>query len=327
MTQSLSIRLLIGLVLGTSLGFAHDASAESRATATEATPSELARQAEQDGEGDDEAAPAPRLHPAHSARAVSPAKRGKRGANAASKSKQPVAAEGSKQPSPEYCRLRDDWHAPIQPEPILDEHGRPPLVLAPVNEQGQVTIYPQHDRGGFSSADLIKASRVFTPQGVRGGPHPIAPHLVDLVYRAMRHFNASLVHLISGFRRDRAGSRHSQGRAIDMVLPGVSNEELAEYLRQFGFVGVGIYPKSGFVHLDVRDASFFWVDNSLPDERSRCEQILGEQAAAADDEARRRGQAPETFVPGNDREDRAATRAYKKRALRRQASAEQPKAL
>ena len=35
------------------------------------------------------------------------------------------------------------------------------------------------------------------------------------------------------------------------MVPGVKDEEVAKYARQTGFVGVGIYPTSGFVHVDV----------------------------------------------------------------------------
>jgi Bacterial protein of unknown function (DUF882) len=234
----------------------------------------------------------------------------------------PANKRSARQPTPEYRRLRDAWHAPVEPEPILDLEGRPPLTISPVNGNGseRVSLVPARDDGGFDHAEQQQAALAFTPVG-RTNTHAIAPHLLDLVYRAMRHFHAPLVHLVSGYRRDRAGSRHSQGRAIDFVVPGVSNEELAKYVRKFGFVGVGIYPKSGFVHLDVRESSYFWVDESLPDERSRCQPILGEQAEREDAAARQRGESPDTFVPGNDREDRAAAIACKQRAERRRASA------
>ena len=235
-----------------------------------------------------------------------------------------VARHG-RQPNAEYRRLRDQWHAPVA-DPVIaaaivDTSGRVPLTILPVNGGAQVSLVPEREDGGFSDADLEVAARAFAPKDMRH-THPISPHLLDLVYRTMRHFSAPLVRLVSGYRPDRAGSRHTQGRAIDMVVPGVTNEALAEYVRQFGFCGVGIYPKSGFVHLDVRDASFFWVDQSLPDERSRSEPILPLESAAADRAARARGEAPDTFVPGNQREDRAAARTYAKRAQKRRSSAE-----
>ena len=229
-----------------------------------------------------------------------------------------------RQPNAEYRRLRDQWHQPvvesISAEPIVDPTEHLPLVISPVNGGTLVSALPAREDGGFSTEDLEQISRAFAPKDMHR-THPIAPHLVDLVYRTMRHFKAPLVHLVSGYRADRAGSRHTQGRAIDMVIPGISNEDLAAYVRKFGFCGVGIYPKSGFVHLDVRESSYFWVDYSLPDERSRSEPILGTEAQAADREARARGEGPDSFVPDNDREDHAAARSYAKRAQRRRAAA------
>jgi hypothetical protein len=192
--------------------------------------------------------------------------------------------------------------------------GRPPLVLSRVlGGDAPITLVPQRDDGGFSDEDLQRAADGFCPKEAKK-KHAISPRLLDLVYRAMRHFNAPLVHVVSGYRPDRAGSRHTQGRAIDFVLPGVTNEQLADYVRTYGFVGVGIYPKSGFVHLDVRDTSYFWVDNSLPDERSRSLPILGNLAVQADRAAAARGDAPDTWVPDNEQEDRAAAKSYARRA-------------
>lgn len=237
----------------------------------------------------------------------------------ASKPKSKARARRERQPDATYVKLRDGWHAPVETHltPTLPVSGRIPLVLARVNGGGDpVTLAPQREDGGFSDEDLQRAASAFAPKDAK--VHPIAPRLLDLVYRAMRHFEAPLVHVVSGYRPDRAGSRHTQGRAIDMVLPGVTNEQLADYVRTYGFVGVGIYPKSGFVHLDVREASYFWVDNSLPTERSRSVPMMGTQAAAADRAAAARGEAPDTWVPDNDREDKAAAKSYARRAkLRR----------
>jgi hypothetical protein len=41
---------------------------------------------------------------------------------------------------------------------------------------------------------------------------------------------------------------------------GVPNETVRDFCRQFRKVGVGYYPNSSFVHLDVRDANAFWID-------------------------------------------------------------------
>jgi hypothetical protein len=61
-----------------------------------------------------------------------------------------------------------------------------------------------------------------------------------------------------------------QGLACDFRINGVRNNELRDYLRRdFEKVGVGYYPNSSFVHLDVRkDRSAFWIDYSGPGERA-----------------------------------------------------------
>jgi hypothetical protein len=198
--------------------------------------------------------------------------------------------------------------------------ARPPLVLLPVNGGETVVLVPQHDDGGFSHDDLQRAAVAFSQQSP-GKVHSLAPRLLDLVYRSMRHFDASVVRVVSGYRRDRAGSRHTQGRAVDMTIDGVANDRLAAYVRELGFVGVGFYPKSGFVHLDVRDASYFWIDDSAPGEPNHLLPVLEAEARSADERARTRGEAPDVYVPNNLAEDVAAAKVYSRQArLRREAA-------
>ncbi len=97
--------------------------------------------------------------------------------------------------------------------------------------------------------------------------------LVQLLARISDHFGNKPIHIISGYRQ--AGgythrtSRHTMGRALDFRIPGVSNRRLRDYCRKLPKVGVGYYPRSTFVHLDVRGSSGYWVDVSRPGERPR----------------------------------------------------------
>jgi Bacterial protein of unknown function (DUF882) len=193
-------------------------------------------------------------------------------------------------------------------------------VLLPVNGGDMVVLVPQREDGGFNDADLQRAAVAFSQQSP-GKVHSLAPRLLDLVYRSMRHFDASVVRVVSGYRRDRAGSRHTQGRAVDMMIEGVANDRLAAYARELGFVGVGFYPESGFVHLDVRDASYFWVDDSAPGEPNRLVPVLEAEACSADESARARGEAPDVYVPNNRAEDAAAAKVYARHARLRRATA------
>ncbi len=166
----------------------------------------------------------------------------------------------------------------------------PPLVLRPVGRADRPALTPSSIDGGFDADDLALAEEALRHR--EGGSAPVHPRLVELVYRAVRHFDAPWVHVVSGYRPDSATSRHTQGRAVDMVLPGVSDRRLARFLQRQGFVSVGIYTRSGFVHLDVRARSYFWVDRSWPGEPQRTRSILREAAQRHDRQARRRGEEP-----------------------------------
>jgi hypothetical protein len=195
--------------------------------------------------------------------------------------------------SARYRRMRARWHRAAPPEARRrweSQAPRPPLVLVPVGGGESVSLVPLRDDGGFDAEALARAATALAARR-SGATHPIEPALLDRVYRAQRRFRAPFVHVISGFREDRATSRHTQGRAMDIVLPGVRDAVLAAYLRGEGFSGVGTYAVSGFVHVDVRRRSYFWVDGTAPGRRSRARGVLARQAAAADARALARGVA------------------------------------
>lgn len=163
-------------------------------------------------------------------------------------------------------------------------------MLRPVHGAARFELVPDA-AGAFSSAMLGLAREAFTSRR-DGTSHDVHPRLLELVYRAVSHFEVPYVHVVSGHRDGSATSRHSQGRAVDMVLPGVRDRRLAAYLRRQGFVGVGFYPTSGFVHLDVRGRSYFWLDRSGPGQRNRERAMLRRETYRQDARARRRGEIP-----------------------------------
>ncbi|HVJ88905.1 MAG TPA: DUF882 domain-containing protein [Labilithrix sp.] len=165
------------------------------------------------------------------------------------------------------------------------------LTLQALNMPDHVTVTANSDRGGFSAEDLDRIAHVLRDPRT-GNEHPIDPRVLDLVYRVAVHFSAHEVRVISGYRTPRNGSRsnHGKGRAIDLIIPGVSDEEVARFARDQGFCGVGVYPTSGFIHLDVRERSYFWIDYSGPGKRNRARGILGDLAVQSDARALARGE-------------------------------------
>lgn len=99
----------------------------------------------------------------------------------------------------------------------------------------------------------------------KGADEPLPARLVQLVVRASYHFGGKPVVIISATRKGAHG-KHGVGEAIDFKIDGVRAATLASYLRGQPRAGVGIYthPKTQYVHLDVRDRSFHWIDGSPP---------------------------------------------------------------
>ncbi|MGB1700953.1 MAG: DUF882 domain-containing protein, partial [Nannocystaceae bacterium] len=58
-------------------------------------------------------------------------------------------------------------------------------------------------------------------------------------------------------------------RAIDLRIEGVPNRVLRDTIqRSFEGVGVGYYPNSSFVHIDIRPRAAQWIDFSGPGQRA-----------------------------------------------------------
>jgi uncharacterized protein YcbK (DUF882 family) len=198
-----------------------------------------------------------------------------------------------------------DWHTPPDDDPATTPDGRPMLVLEMINTSERIELSPQRDSGGFSSDDLQRASHALRDQRT-DRECPADTRLLDLVYQIETHFHAKAIRIVSAFRTpSRRHSRHGTGHALDLVVPGTRDSEVAQFARSLGFVGVGLYTRSGFVHLDSRDRSYFWVDSSAPGQRGRTVQVYAKAAAASDAKALERGEIP----PGQSSEKDDATQS------------------
>jgi len=104
--------------------------------------------------------------------------------------------------------------------------------------------------------------------------HKMDPRLMKLLFQTGHHWPGRRLEVVSGYRHPDVAknphSPHMKGLACDFRVEGVKTAELRDYLRRtFEKVGVGYYPNSSFVHLDVRkDRSAFWIDYSGPGERA-----------------------------------------------------------
>ncbi len=204
---------------------------------------------------------------------------------------------------PGYAGIVRAWHTatPGKKAP-RDAHGRPMLVLHGMYIDERAAISAQSDEGGFYVDDLFRAGHVLR-EPATGNEHVPEPRTLDLLYLIQCHFDAEEIRVMSAYRTPVAGNSqglHAKGRAVDFVVPGADDIDVARFARELGFAGVGLYPLGSFVHVDTRERSYFWIDRSGPGHRSRERGILLDVAKHADELARARSESPGTFFSQAD---------------------------
>ncbi|HIJ37544.1 MAG TPA: DUF882 domain-containing protein [Rhodospirillaceae bacterium] len=98
-----------------------------------------------------------------------------------------------------------------------------------------------------------------------GTVHSMDPKVVDLLFALQHRLGTSKpFQIISGYRSPQTNamlasmsdgvaqhSLHMEGKAVDLRLEGLSISRLARAARSLHLGGVGYYPESNFVHVDV----------------------------------------------------------------------------
>jgi uncharacterized protein YcbK (DUF882 family) len=185
------------------------------------------------------------------------------------------------------------WHTPDPNATIQrDASNRPLFVIHAMALNERVAFPAASPRGGFAP-DAINQISHTVRESTTGNEHPIDPRTLDVLYQIQAHFNAQEIRVVSAYRTPKTGNsqgNHGRGRAIDFVVPGATDSDVGRFARDHGFVGVGVYPNAGFVHVDVRASSYFWIDSSGPGAPSRERGILLDVAMRADSQARARGE-------------------------------------
>lgn len=124
------------------------------------------------------------------------------------------------------------------------------------------TVYWQD--GVYSRSALAKINHILRDYR-SGESHAMRPELMDLLYALQgRLDNRTTIEIVSGYRAPHTNavmashssgvarrSYHTQGMAVDIRLPGTSLPELHKTALEMQQGGVGYYPDSDFVHVDV----------------------------------------------------------------------------
>jgi LysM repeat protein/uncharacterized protein YcbK (DUF882 family) len=183
--------------------------------------------------------------------------------------------------------LPDPKSAAVEPVPtdaLLPKPAKP-------GRAGYVELYTYSGRwrgqavdrkGNLSPAAVTGISRLL---GATGDRPRLDQRLIRLLVKVSDAFGGRPIRVVSGYRTTSYydDSRHRLSRAIDFSIPGVANATLRDYLRRFSNVGVGYYPNSSFVHLDVREGAAYWVDYSGPGEAPRKRPRSERQTVAQED--------------------------------------------
>ena len=157
--------------------------------------------------------------------------------------------------------------APSAPPPVVPwAKELSPLQVTTANT-GALTVVRLYDEDG--SINAAEADAFSLAAADSNGAYPLSPRLLQLVVKTAHHFYAQGLVVVSAYRKPKAKAvpdHHAKGEALDFRLPGVDYRKLAAYLRTLPRVGVGVYTdrRTHYVHLDVRDRSFHWLDASPP---------------------------------------------------------------
>jgi len=212
------------------------------------------------------------------------------------------AAAGGATGSPETLATADDAHsetattAAAGEDMTPDAHDEPsagpaesecvgsPVPVRRLGVRGSIWVYLADCKGQPFAAAAQALSALAVPLAPRAdagveehedepgseAQPKINPELLVRLQRVAERYPGRTIEIVSGYRtRASAGSRHRHFDALDIHVEGVSNEELSAFARTFEATGVGYYPNSSFVHLDVREVAAYWVDESGPGEPAK----------------------------------------------------------
>jgi uncharacterized protein YcbK (DUF882 family) len=151
----------------------------------------------------------------------------------------------------------------LRTEPLDKPSGDVWLHVENLDEEIKLNIYKAD--GTFDDAALAKLDDMF--RCVRTGEvRAVRTELYEQLSRIYDHFGGKRVELVSGFRfAERNSSRHYHASAMDIRIRDVSIREMYSYAESLdqGHMGIGLYPTSGFIHVDFRapgEPSYRWTD-------------------------------------------------------------------
>jgi uncharacterized protein YcbK (DUF882 family) len=137
------------------------------------------------------------------------------------------------------------------------------LSLANPSDHAKVNIYNKDGSYNLDAMDEINSVlRCRRTDELK----PMDPQLLTYLSHIYDHFGGKPLEVVSGFRNQRKQtSNHFKGTATDIRISGIGIKQIKAFVETLdrGGMGIGIYPRTGFVHIDVRSPpSYRWTDYS-----------------------------------------------------------------
>ena len=155
----------------------------------------------------------------------------------------------------------------LRSEPLPRPSGNLAMVSVnnPTDDPVKVNIYNADGSYNLDALDqlnhILRCRRTDVEK-------PMDPQLLTMLAHVYDHFGSKPLQIVSGFRNQRKqSSNHFKGRATDIRIAGISPKKIQAFAETLdrGGMGIGIYPRSQFVHIDVRSPpSYRWIDYSPP---------------------------------------------------------------
>jgi uncharacterized protein YcbK (DUF882 family) len=154
----------------------------------------------------------------------------------------------------------------LRPAPPPRPSGNLHLYVLATRESLKVNIY--NDDGSYNVDALRAVSHILRCKRT-DAEKDMEPRLLTVLSMIYDHFDGKPLQIVSAYRNQRrTTSYHFKGSASDIRIPGVKPPKVRAFVETLdaGGMGIGLYPRAEFVHVDVRPPpSYRWIDYAKSD--------------------------------------------------------------
>jgi uncharacterized protein YcbK (DUF882 family) len=149
----------------------------------------------------------------------------------------------------------------LRSKPLERPSGNLHLYVLATRESLKVNIF--NDDGSYNVEALRAATHMLRCKRT-DAEKDIEPRLLTVLSHVYDHFGGRRLEVVSGYRNQRKmTSYHFKASASDIRVAGIKPPKVRDFVETLdvGGMGIGLYPRADFVHVDVRPPpSYRWID-------------------------------------------------------------------